>query len=181
MKHYNTPYTARDDAERCWHPELLVGVDACHSATGRSVTYNLERGQVAIVFDLGVTLKGGRSAIRSMLANARLDLYTELEKFERSVLKPGSSRPKIKKPRLNKLLLRLRMCDAMWKKATDDELLRVLYPGYYLKGNSPTPDERAQLVRKIRDDQRAAIQLMESGYLELVPLDYFSEEPLQSK
>lgn len=179
MKNYRATYKDEEDALRCWLPEFVVDMDACHSPAGKSVTYDLERGEVALVFDLRRVVSGGRAAMRSMIANATLDLYSELEKFENSLLRAGDRVPKIIKPRPVKLLLRLRMCDAMWKRATDEELMRVFYPGNYLKGSSPTPERRAQTIRKIREDQRAAIQLMESGYLELVPLDYLAVESLK--
>jgi len=120
-----------------------------------------------------------QAALSSMIANARIDLYSELEKFEEARNQAGESISRTIKPRLDKLLPRLRMCDAMWKSATDEELMRVLYPEDFRNGKVQTAEERARRIRTIREDQRAAIQMMESGYLELVPLDYLEWEPLQ--
>jgi len=73
------------------------------------------------------------------------------------------------------------MCDAMWKRATDDDLIRVFYSGYCLDGKLPTGYERTQIIRKVRDQQRAAITMMISSYLELIPLYYIQDKSLKKK
>lgn len=179
LKHYKARYTEGDDADICWLTEGVSKIEVRSSP--ETVAHYLERGEVLMVFDLKRTVTGGRAAISAMIANAKRALYGELDKFESSLSKQGKPLPRVLKPRRDKLLPRLRMLDAMWKQATDDELSRAFYPGHYAFGKEPDAYEKARIIRKIRDDQRAAIQMMESGYLELVPLDYLEEEPLQAK
>lgn len=176
LKPYKATYTDEDDDRKCWLPERVSSVDSCLVAAGRTVTYELERGEVAFVIDLRRSVHAGRAAITAMLIDARDRLDEELAKFERGLEKTGSELPEIRKPRRNKLLQRLRMCDAMWKRATDDELIRGFYAGHCTNGALPTGYERAQVVRKIRKEQRAAIRMMQGGYLELIPLYHIQDK-----
>ena len=176
LKPYREKYLEVENHKKCWLAEQVSNMDSCYLARGKTVTYELERGEVAFVIDLRRTVGGGRAAIAAMLADARSRLDGELDNFGRELTKSGSDLPKIKKPRRDKLLRRLRMCDAMWKRATDDELIRVFYPGYCLDGKLPNGYERAQVIRKVRDEQRAAITMMTSGYLELIPLHYIQDK-----
>jgi hypothetical protein len=176
LKPYKTPYTQADDENKCWLAERVSAMDGCYVAAGRTVTYELERGEVALVIDLRRTVGAGRAAIAAMLADARSRLDDELAKFEKGLTKSGDDLPEIKKPRRDKLLQRLRMCDAMWKRATDDELIQVFYHGYCENGMLPTGYKRAEVIRKIRREQKAAIAMMESGYLELIPLHYIQDK-----
>ena len=176
LKPYKASYTHADDEKKCWLAERISNIDGCHVASGRTITYVLEPGEVAFVIDLRRTVGAGRAAIAAMLVDARGRLDNEVSKFERELTKSSSNLPEIKKPRRNKLLQRLRMCDAMWKRATDDELIRVFYPGYCVDGMLPTGYERAQVIRKIRGEQKAAITMMEGGYLALIPLHYIQDK-----
>ena len=176
LKPYKSSYTHVDDEKKCWLAERISKIEGCYVASGKTVTYKLEPGEVALVIDLRRTVGAGRAAIAAMLTDARSRLDDELGKFERELIKSRSELPEIRKPRRNKLLQRLRMCDAMWKRATDDELIRVFYPGYCADGALPTGYERAQVIRKVRAEQKAAIRMMESGYLELIPLYYIQDK-----
>lgn len=176
LKPYKAKYTDDDDDNKRWLPERVSNVDSCEVASGRTVTYQLERGEVALVVDLRRTVDAGRAALTAMLLDARSQLEEKLREFEKGLNSSGSKLPEIRKPRRNKLLQRLRMCDAMWKRATDDELIRVFHPGYCKNGALPTGYERAAVIRKIRDEQRAAIRMMEIGYLELIPLYHIQDK-----
>ena len=57
----------------------------------------------------------------------------------------------------------------MWKRATEDELLKVFYLGYCSDGKVTTGCERNQVIRKARVS-REAIMVMTSDYLQLIPL-----------
>jgi hypothetical protein len=176
MKSYKAAYTQGDDDKKYWLSEVVANMDCCRRLGGSSVTYLLEYGEVAFVVDMRRTLDSGRAAITAMLKDARKRLDEELERFESEVRKTNRKILGIPKLRREKLLRRLRMCDAMWKRAADDDLIREFYRGHCKGEELPTGYERANVIRKIRKDQRAAIEMMERGYLALVPLDYIQDK-----
>ena len=176
LKRFSEPYSHEDEHRKCWLAEVVAEVDSCAVGTGKEVNYRLEPGEVAFVIDLRRTLDAGRAAMTAMVIDVRKRLDEELVRFEKSLSRSGHKVSKICKPRRDKLLQRLRMCDAMWKRATDDELIRKFYPSSCKAGVPPTGDARAQVIRKVRRDQKAAIEMMMSGYLSLVPLDYIQDK-----
>lgn len=175
LKGYKTQYAQGEDDKKSWLAERVSNIDSCQVAGGSPVTYELEFGEVAFVIDLRQSVRSGRAAITSMFMDARSLLDDEFEKFEKNLKKSGGRLPEIVKPRRNQLLPRLRMCDAMWKRASDDELIRVFYPGYCIDG-LPTGYQRGAAIRKVRALQSEAIRMMEEGYLELIPLHHIQDK-----
>jgi len=180
LKPYKEKYTDEDDQKKYWLPERVANLDSCVTLGGRTVSYELEFGEVALVIDLRRTASAGRAALTAMLLDARGRLDQELEKLGPGLSKSGSKLPQIRKPRRNLLLQRLRMCDAMWMRATDDELIRVFFAGFCRNGSLPVGHEREQVIRKVRRLQSDAIKMMESGYLELIPLYYIQDKSTKS-
>ena len=176
LKPYKAKYTEEEDEKKSWLAERASYMDSCQVASGRTVSYELEFGQVAFVIDMRRSVSAGRAAITAMFIDARSRVDEELRKFEEKLKKNSGKVPEIVKPRRDKLLPRLRMCDAMWKRATDDELIWVFYPGYCQNGVVPTGYERERVMKKVRAEQTEAIRMMEEGYLELVPLHHIQDK-----
>lgn len=176
LKPYKERYSDDEDEKKGWLPERVSRLDNCVLPAGRTVSYDLKFGEVALVIDLGRTANAGRAALTAMLVDARGRLDMELEKLAQGLSKSGSNLPQIRKPRRNLLLQRLRMCDALWARATDDELIRVFFKGHCRDGVLPTAYERQQVIRKVRRLQNDAIKMMEGGYLELIPLHYIQDK-----
>jgi hypothetical protein len=181
LKPYKEKYTAEDDEKKYWLPERVSKLDSCVTPGGRTVSYELEFGEVALVIDLRRTANAGRAALTAMLLDARGRLDQELEKLGQGLSKSGNKLPQIRKPRRNLLLQRLRMCDAMWMRATDDELIRVFFAGYCRNGSLPVGHEREQVIRKVRRLQSDAIKMMDGGYLELIPLYYIQDKSTKTR
>ena len=181
LKPYKEKYTDEDEVKKHWLPEQVSKLDSCAVPAGRTVSYELEYGEVALVIDLRRTANAGRAALTAMLLDARARLDQELEKLGRELSKSAGNVPQIRKPRRNLLLQRLRMCDAMWVRATDDELIRVFFAGYCRNGALPVGHEREQVIRKIRRLQSDAIKMMEAGYLELSPLYYIQDKSTKTR
>ena len=81
-KAYDEEYTTSDDKGRHWLPEVVLTTLAWHDdVSGDRPLADLRPGQVALVFDLSQTLKGGLTALNSMLGHARELLLGELEVF----------------------------------------------------------------------------------------------------
>jgi hypothetical protein len=175
LKAYKAAYSSEEDDKRSWLAERVSNIDSCQVANGSAVTYALEFGEVAFVIDLRQSVRSGRAAITSIFMDARSLLDHEFEKFEKALKKSGGRLPEIVKPRRNQLLPRLRMCDAMWKRASDDELIRVFFPGYCIDG-MPVGYQRGAAIRKVRALQSEAIRMMEEGYLELIPLHHIQDK-----
>lgn len=181
LKPYKERYTDDDDEKKVWLPERVSKLDSCVLPAGRTVSYDLKFGEVALVIDLGRTANAGRAALTAMLVDARGRLDQELEKLGRGLSKSGGKLPQVRKPRRNMLLQRLRMCDAMWARATDDELIRVFFKGHCRDGALPAAYERQQVIRKVRRLQNDAIKMMERGYLELIPLHYIQDKSSKTR
>ncbi|KAB8050756.1 hypothetical protein GCN74_26790 [Janthinobacterium sp. FT14W] len=180
LKPFKAVY-GEDDNFRYWLPELITDTDSCHLDEGEEVHYHLKNGQVAIVFDLSRTVGGGLAAINSMLSHAKMRLFKELEEYDKSFNGKGREAPQIKKPRRDKLLQRLRICDAIHMDATDEEIILNFYPFSCSENKLPTGVELARVVRLIKEDKKAAKELMEGGYLALVPLDYRQDKSSRKK
>jgi len=181
LKPYKAKYTDEDDEKKYWLPERVSNLDSCVVAAGRTVSYELEFGEVALVIDLRRTASAGRAALTAMLSDARARLDQELDKLGRGLLQSGSRLPQVRKPRRNMLLQRLRMCDAMWVRATDDELIRGFFGGYCRDGALPVGYEREQVIRKVRRLQSDAIKMIDGGYLELIPLYYIQDKSTKTR
>lgn len=179
LKAYKEKYFPHEDGKKSWLAERVSNIDSCLIIGGRAITYELAFGEVAFVIDMHQSVSSGRAAITAMFVDARSRLDEEFKKFEEALMKSGNRLPVIAKPRRDLFLPRLRMCDAMWKRATDDELIPVFFPGYCKDGVMPTGYERAAAVEKVRTLQKEAIWMMEEGYLELVPIHHIQDKSLK--
>ncbi|MBC8726600.1 DUF2285 domain-containing protein [Paraburkholderia sp. 31.1] len=161
-------YRDEEDSERLWLSETVQKVERWRPSGGE-VRMELESGQVAIVFDLNRCIESGRSAMAPLLGHAKEILDRELAAYEKTL--PDGQRSKVNRIRRDKLLLWLRLYDAEYSGADRGEMAEVLYADR-LKGPAREYQHRITEVRKrISADLKRAREMVESGYLGLVPLD----------
>lgn len=164
-----------DDAGHHWLPEAILKKTVWYEegAKDGDVT-GLSIGEVALVFDLSQTLKGGTTAITSLLAHARKILLGEFEHYEETFAKGGG--PKMFKPRRSSLFPLLRLHDAIVHAAAqEEEVVRVLYRSFFIEKNNPSEAEILKAGDQMKRDFTRAKKLVDGGYLTLVPLDSIQE------
>jgi len=174
-QHYDLP--TRGDQMRAWLPERHSGFrSVLRPFEEQKIELTIGRGKVAVLLDLNQTIRAGKAAIDSMLSHVKADLMGELERYEQALKKKGEVVPSIKKPRRDKLLIRLRILDAMFANASDEQMILKLYDPYRKTKKLPAGDDLARERRKLSIDKKRAKDLMNGGYLELVPLDYLQDK-----
>ncbi|OEZ88602.1 Uncharacterized conserved protein [Janthinobacterium sp. OK676] len=173
-QHYDTPTPG--DESRAWLPERHSGFYVPKFSSERELNLTLKQGEVAVVLDLSRTISAGRAAVESMLSHVRADLMAEMDRYESLLRLKDAPLPKIKKPRRHKLLIRLRILDAIYANASDDEIITCIYPPYNRTRTLPTGDALSRARRMLSEDKKRARALMNGGYLELVPLDYLQDK-----
>lgn len=174
FKRYSEGY-GKDDAGHHWLPEAIVKKALWYEegSTGSTVTALLP-GEVALVFDLSQTLKGGTTAISSLLGHARKVLLSELEQYKETF--PKGKGPKMFKVRRSDLFHLLRLHDAIvHARAEEDEVVRILYRSLFVEKNNPSAFEILDAKEKMVLDLERAKKMVDIRYLTLVPLDSIQE------
>lgn len=165
-------YRKEEDDERLWLSETVEQASSWRPPRDE-IRMELEQGQVAIIFDLNRCIESGRSAMTSMLGHAKEILGRELAAYEES--QSEERRSKVNRIRRNKLFLWLRLYDAEYSRADRGEMAEILYADR-LKGPATDQQYRMTEVRKrISADLNRAREMVQSGYLGLVPLDSLQE------
>ena len=165
-------YRAEEDHERLWLAETVEVVGRWRPSGG-DIRMELEEGQVAIIFDLNRCIESGRSAMTLLLGHAKEVLERELAAYEKTL--PVERHSKVNKIRRDKLFLWLRLYDAEHSHADRGEMAEILYADR-LKGPAIDYQHRITEVRKrISADMKRAHEMVEGGYLGLVPLDSLQE------
>lgn len=173
-KAYNEEYSKLDDEGRYWLPECIVSKSAWHEDLGENLLTGLSIGQVALVFDLTQTLKGGETAISSLLAHARELLHIELENYENSF--PKGKGPRVRRIPRSSLFRLLRLHDAVNHfKAEEETIIIELYGSSFRKRDSPSVAEMVGAKKKMKVELRRAKTMVGADYLSLVPLDSIQE------
>ncbi|PLZ01568.1 hypothetical protein CY652_15780 [Burkholderia sp. WAC0059] len=135
----------------------------------------LQRGQVALIFDLNHCLRSGKAAKSSMLAHAKQILDRELEIYDSQLpAELQSSSPKVHRA---KLFVWLRLYDAIeYAKAERGEVAKVLYKSRLVdEGSEDFQHRMDEAGKRISADLIRAREMVDGGYLELVPLDSLQE------
>lgn len=165
-------YRDEEDHERLWLSETVEQIRRWRPS-GDEIRMELECGQVAIIFDLNRCIESGRSAMTPLLGHAKEILDRELVAYEKTL--PQEQRSKVNRIRRDKLLLWLRLYDAEHSGAERGEMAEILYADR-LKGPARDYQHRITEVRKrISADLKRAREMVERGYLGLVPLDSLQE------
>lgn len=140
--------------------EYQLGTDQ-----GDEVEFTLDRGEVALVFDLMQVEKGGIAAIDAQLHTARTTLIEYLQEI-------GA---KCATTRVTKIGLfeLLRIYDGVeYSCVTPTEVAKVLYPDAFTTTSKGYDDRATQARRKLHDQLARARRMVKSGYLALPSRDY---------
>ena len=155
---------------RYWLPELVSSFESCRDIEGTVAQIPLEYGQVAVVIDLKQTVNAGQAAFDAMLGDARARLLQELNWYKNDMRSIGIRVPIIEKPRRLSLLFRLRLCDALQAQATEEQIIRNLYPERCFDSILPQGRALTDLREDIKEDTKVSSEYLDGGYLALVPL-----------
>jgi hypothetical protein len=165
-------YRAEEGSERLWLSEKVEEVRRWRPS-GDEIRMELKDGQVAIIFSLNRCIESGRSAMIPLLGHAKEILERELAAYETTL--PAERHSKVIRIRRDKLFLWLRLYDAEHSGADRGEMAEILYADR-LKGPAREYQHRITEARKrISADLKRAREMVESGYLGLVPLDSLQE------
>jgi hypothetical protein len=174
-KPYDEEYTRSDDDGRHWLPETVLTKLAWHDDVSEARPFaDLRLGQVALVFDLSQTLRGGVTALNSLLDHARELLLNELEVYgqnfkEREV-------PRVRRIPRSSLFRLLRLHDAVVHSHASEELvLKELYRSHFRTYESATASELLRASKTMKRELRKAKMYVGGDYLALVPLDSIQE------
>ncbi|MDF3838554.1 hypothetical protein P3W85_37315 [Cupriavidus basilensis] len=173
LKCYREEYLDEEDEERHWLAETVTmwgDAEDCES----SVQLTLTTGQFAVVFDLNCSLTSGKAAKTSLLKHAQELLDQQFARFEESL--PTPQRPRIIKVRRNKLFHWLRLHDAIeFANADRDEVRKALYGDPVRWPERERSQKMREAMKKMSIDLKRAREMVDGGYLELVPLDSLQE------
>lgn len=156
------------------------------------VSASLKPSEFAVVFDLELFNKMGTGAMHVMLAACKRALERELRRVTVGENLRGPmvrdqfvERGKlgIKGVRHFNLLHLLRLLDATQKKADIEDIIGELYPEckMALQDGPGQQYELAVAKEKVAIDKKKALDLMEKGYLELIPRDYIQDRRKRQK
>jgi hypothetical protein len=173
--HYHS-YGAKEDNENHWLSETIMRMKAHdeYDEKEQIAMFNLSPGDVAMVFNLGNTRYGGKAAITAQLNHAKTYLLKELIKFEVDLSEEQAS--KIQKPHRKLWPLLIRLYDAkVHCNASVEEIIQVLYTSEKEKGKELDPIEKIAIRKKISAHFKRAKEMVETGYLQLVALDFIQD------
>jgi hypothetical protein len=169
-----------DDQHRLWLAESVLEFRSFRDCNGSHFQFPVEAGRIFIVFDLMQTIDAGRAAIGAMLADAKVRINNELDRLGEEMKWTENRAPKIIKPRRDKLIHWLILCDACQYGAPDEQKIRLLYPKQCLNGKFPVGEQLETIRTRIRRDEQRALEMLSYGYLSLVPLDHIQDKSTNS-
>lgn len=162
-----------------WLAETICEPPIVHHKRKLSPVHQLRFGEVALIFDLGATLGSGPSAIDAFLWNAKNLLMAERRRLI-SELPPDESRVvRAKSPsiRKSKLFAWIRTYDAAVHMGVPQiEVARVLYPNDFVPEKYTGKTKASAAQKRVSDDRKRAISLVDNEYLALIPLDYLQDK-----
>jgi hypothetical protein len=170
LKRHTFSYGAKEDNEEHWLSEGIIQMKP-NDKNDSIVVHHLSAGEVAIVFNLGSTLYSGKAAIAAQLYHAKKCLLNQLIKYEQKL--PADKKPKIRKPHRDLWPLLLRLYDAkMHCNASADEIIKILYTSKRNKEKELDKLDKIAVGKKISTHFKLAKQMVDTGYLALIPLDF---------
>jgi hypothetical protein len=174
LKSYRSSY-GNDDRARLWLCERIPAPKGNYGEVETVVDLKLPIGHVSLVFDLRQAEKAGQAALTALLSHAKELLANELAKYEKSL--QVHQRSTTRKPRRNLLPIWLRIYDAIeYGNASEDEVIRFLYPHLFKHKDELSSLEKASARRKFKVQLKKARAMVKQDYLFLVPLDYLQEK-----
>ena len=161
-KHFKEPHGS--GAKCIWLSESICKYEL-GTNQGDRFELTLNRGEVALVFDLMQVKVGGLAAIDAQLYTARTTLIEFLKEIDE---KPASRR--VTKDGLFELLRVYDGVDHSGK--SQSEVARVLYPEAFVETLNGSDDRAEGARKKVHDQLKRARKMVASGYLALPSRDY---------
>jgi hypothetical protein len=175
---YMEEYTP-GQAELVWLAEALVEPAIVHEDRRRNLIQTRRSGEVALIFDLDATVSTGPAAIDSLLWWARGMLMEERRKYIERLPKDGKRIIRTSTPRIRKakLFTWLRVYDAVeHMRVPQVEVARVLYPDDFIPNEFTGKDNRSAAKKRVSDDRKRALSLVDNEYLALIAIDYLQDK-----
>jgi hypothetical protein len=161
-----------DDESRLWLSEIVDEFYICKTDKRRERSrLSLKKEDALIVINLEKTVKTGRTAINSILSDLKGRLNNALDQIEKEREALDMRAPKIVRPRRLLLIDRLKIFDAYQCGASEEQIIRMI-----TKKAPPTGDKLKALRTKIKRAKLRATEMVNGGYLSLVPLDYIQNK-----
>jgi hypothetical protein len=162
-----------------WLSETICEPPIVHRKGKISTVHQLRFGEVALIFDLDATLGSGPSAIdaflwkaKNLLLAERKHLISKLPADEPRIVRAKS--PSIRK---SKLFTWIRTYDAVVHSGVPHiEAAKVLYPEDFVPEKYTGKTKASAAQKRISDDRKRAMSLVDNEYLALIPLDYLQDK-----
>lgn len=167
------------EPELVWLAETLCELPIAHQKGQANYVHPLRPGEVALIFDLNPTLGSGPAAIDAFLWYARTLLIKERDRFIATLPTDGECIVRVKSPKIrkSKLFTWLRTYDAvMHMGVAQKDVARVLYPDDFVPDIFTKKTKELVAQKRVSDDRKRAVSLVDSEYLALIPLDYLQNK-----
>ena len=162
-----------------WLAEALCEPPLAQRKGQRLVSYVPRRGEVALIFDLDATVSSGPAAIDAFLWSARKTLLQERTRFIETLPEDDARVVRAKTPSLrkSKLFTWLRTYDAIeYMGVSQKEAAKVLYADDFVPDKYTGKTRELVAQKRVSDDRKRAMSLVNNEYLALVPLDYLQDK-----
>lgn len=165
--------------ELVWLAEALCEPPVVHRRGKANTIQTYQLGQVALIFDLDATVTSGPAAIDAYLWDARRTLMEERNRYISTLSSSDGRVVRVKSPSIRKakLFTWLRTYDAIECMGTSQkEAAKILYPEDFVPEPFTKKTKELTAQKRVSDDRRRALSLVDNEYLSLVPLDYLQDK-----
>ncbi|KAB8054762.1 transcriptional regulator domain-containing protein [Janthinobacterium lividum] len=165
--------------ELVWLAETICEPLFAHRKGQKNVIHTQRPGEVALIFDLDATVSSGPAAIDAFLWDARRMLMAERMRFIETLPEDETRPVRVKSPsiRKSKLFDWLRTYDAVeYMGISQKDVARVLYPDDFVPDKFTKKTRELAAQKRVSDDRKRAMSLVDNEYLALVPLDYLQDK-----
>lgn len=164
--------------ELVWLSEVIRDEPITYAMDGKPQILELNKGDVALVFDLDATLEVGPAAIDALLYDARLTLMNERQNYLNSLHEERRMvRVKTPKIRKAKLFTWLRIFDAVeFSRKSIGDVALAMYPDCFKVDPYTQKTQELKARKSVSADLKRAKSLVDGEYLTLIPLDYLQDK-----
>nr|WP_315253385.1 DUF6499 domain-containing protein [uncultured Duganella sp.] len=165
--------------ELVWLAEVLCEPPIVHMRSRSNSVQTCLPGQVALIFDLDATVSSGPAAIDAFLWDARRTLMEERAKYISALPSSDERVVRARSPSIRKakLFSWLRTYDATeYKGVSQKDAARILYPEDFVPDRFTKKTKELAAQKRVSDDRKRAMSLVDNEYLALVPLDYLQQK-----
>jgi hypothetical protein len=162
-----------------WLAETICEPPIVHQKGKLNRVPHLRPGEVALIFDLDATLGSGPAAIDAFLWNAKNLLMAERRRLISGLPpeEPRVVRAKSPSIRKSKLFTWIRTYDAVvHMRVPQIKVARALYPEDFVPEKYTGKTKASAAQKRVSDDRKRAMSLVDNEYLALIPLDYLQDK-----